>query len=279
MGVGETLSDKIIRERDEPLWGACIRHFGSVRVASHAAGAVYVKESNCSPKTINIPTRNMEYAYFIGVLLGDGYIVRRRGVYVGVNCESEDLDMVRAFGEIGKRHFGLKYSYSSRIRNFKTRVEHHRVHFHSVSMARYLYGETEGKRAIPSWIMSGGRDVISGFISGFFDSDGTVSRLVVGRRKVAYGISFVQYRIKILSDLLTLLSRLGVRANIRRRTVKGYLLDVTSMSNRVKLSNIINSRISRKARRLETLRDYRFFPRRDKPYKSGVLSVVPRVDI
>jgi len=119
---------------------------------------------------VSTPEKDDTYAYFLGLLIGDGCLNHSHSYHI--TYTSIDRELAEAFYNIGKRIFGHEGAISERANHEWNRVI--TVRFCSQMMYHILYDETAGKTTIPSWIVNGSDKIMSSFIRGFADAEGSV---------------------------------------------------------------------------------------------------------
>lgn len=169
---------------------------------------------------------NTKDAYTLGYVLGDGYVSTARRcngkVFEGVSVGYQDI--LIDISEI------LKYSFSrwfgschyKKPRKLKNGNNYITLSGYSVSLATKLvesgFGYSSENKGIPKFIFECRKEVISAFIRGLMDADGTVGKN--GK------ISIILKSKSIIYDLASLLSMYGINYNITTKTVKGYENDI-----------------------------------------------------
>lgn len=165
---------------------------------------------------------NIKDAYTLGYVLGDGYVStagRCNGkVFEGVSVGYQDI--LTGISDI------LKYSFSrwfgschyKKPRKLKNGNNYITLSGYSVSLATKLvesgFGYSSENKGIPKFVFECRKEVISAFIRGLMDADGTVGKN--GK------ISIVLKSKSIIYDLASLLSMYGINYVITTKTVKGY---------------------------------------------------------
>ena len=169
---------------------------------------------------------NTKDAYTLGYVLGDGYVSTARRcngkVFEGVSVGYQDI--LIGISEI------LKYSFSrwfgschyKKPRKLKNGNNYITLSGYSVSLATKLvesgFGYSSENKGIPKFIFECRKEVISAFIRGLMDADGTVGKN--GK------ISIILKSKSVIYDLASLLSMYGINYNITTKTVKGYENDI-----------------------------------------------------
>lgn len=169
---------------------------------------------------------NTKDAYTLGYVLGDGYVSTARccngKVFEGVSVGYQDI--LIDISEI------LKYSFSrwfgschyKKPRKLKNGNNYITLSGYSVSLATKLvesgFGYSSENKGIPKFIFECRKEVISAFIRGLMDADGTVGKN--GK------ISIILKSKSVIYDLASLLSMYGINYNITTKTVKGYENDI-----------------------------------------------------
>ena len=165
---------------------------------------------------------NIKDAYTLGYVLGDGgiHVDSRvgyrvfRGVFVGYQ------DILTNISDILKYSFsrwfgGCHYNKPKKLKNGNNYIT---LKGHSTSLTTKLvesgFGYSSANKGIPKFIFECRKEVISAFIRGLMDADGTVGK----NGKI--GITLKSK--SIIYDLASLLSMYGINYTITSRTAKGY---------------------------------------------------------
>jgi len=151
-----------------------------------------------------------EKAYILGVLCGDGYI-RPGTIQLEIRYDEE---FIRRFTECLNIVYGLDflYKYCEKRNSFKAYITSEII---SKDLLRYgKFGTFEWR--VPKGILNGNdKKVISNFLRGMYDSEGTVS-------KSSIALSSVNK--KGLGDISKLLKILGIKSSIYMYRNKYYNL-------------------------------------------------------
>ena len=165
---------------------------------------------------------NIKDAYTLGYVLGDGCISTARRcngkVFEGVSVGYQDI--LTDISDI------LKYSFSrwfgschyKKPRKLKNGNNYITLGGYSISLTTKLvksgFGYSSSNKGIPKFIFECRKEVISAFIRGLMDADGTVDKngkidITLKSKSVIYGLA-------------SLLSMYGINYNITTRKAKGY---------------------------------------------------------
>jgi len=156
-----------------------------------------------------------EYAYLLGVYLGDGYIYKRiRG-----NCISyifvirvTDEDFTEIVSRCIRKITGKKYKISFEKPNIW------KLSSYNQELSLMLFNETKKKDIIPDWLLkTNDKEILKWFIAGFLDSDGFVhlskplfrwKNTKKGRRQLTMGFQAIH---EWIYDIVAILDKLGVK--------------------------------------------------------------------
>lgn len=155
--------------------------------------------------SFSFPTElNEDYAYLLGLLTGDGRCTTRDGVQLCV-CEKDMEELaqdlfVRLFGKKGKI-FG------------------HWAFYCGVELREYLLHLGLGywrswQKTIPKTVFGSSKKVISAFLRGLFDSDGSVTK--VGRKKNSIEIRLATTSKKLALETQQILLNFGIITNLQK---------------------------------------------------------------
>lgn len=117
-----------------------------------------------------------DFAYFLGVICGDGYISPKGLIEIKTECK-EYLESV--YCPLVLRLFGIKANVKYGINTSKTSGSYYRSYFYSRSVSELLIqlGLKSPKTfsvAIPKEIMQSEGNIRISFVRGLFDTDGTI---------------------------------------------------------------------------------------------------------
>jgi len=251
---GIPMAYKPVKRADIVLLGTIRRKYLTFNDAVKGAGLKPTKmqHGGNKPRTvIKTPTQCSDYAYFLGVLFGDGNISRSAvGSRNTVKCDGFDIEMCRNFAEKGKRMFGIKPKWLTTERTGPHRANHgdtfYRVAFYSNNMADYLIQETADKTKIPEWIKKGANSVKAAFIRGFADAEGC-AKIHGNLPKV----SIVQKAREWLDDIRGMLSSMGISSRIYfSEGANCYSLNIYRILDVKRFAITVGFSISRKQNRL-----------------------------
>jgi len=168
---------------------------------------------------IKIPKPSEDYAWFLGVMCGDGWTVK--DTRIGLNVR--DKDFLDSFSNTVNELFGLEGKFSKR--------EGYQVVFHSLNLVRYLENGFHGDNWHKdlhnpkfSFVLKD-KKYFFAWLSGFFDSEGSAF-FTAGLPK----IQFAQVNEKGLKLIQKKLSEYGIRSGI------GYLTKPSSRFSKVEIS-------------------------------------------
>src|SRR3989344_2176722 len=123
-------------------------------------------------KDINLPEElDIEFARFLGYFLGDGCVERDR-----ITFFEQRKDVALQYKEKFDKYFGLNSSYK-----FRESKNYHQIKFTSRPLVRLIKNQFPEFRKtfdseIPENILTSNDEIIGGFLRGFFDAEGYVTR-------------------------------------------------------------------------------------------------------
>ncbi len=168
------------------------------------------KPSTYRKNSFSFPQKLTEdYAYLLGLLVGDGRCTTRDGAQVCV-CEEEMITNVQA---LFKRLFGRE-----------GKIFGHWAFYCGVELRAYLerlglgYCRSWQKRVPPS-VFNAPKPVVAAFISGLLDTDGTVR--YSGRNKNSADIKLSTTSNELAKDVQQLLLNFGIVTNIQKVETTG----------------------------------------------------------
>lgn len=243
---GVLMSYYRIRGVDSCLIQTIDRKYPSLKEAVEDAGLEYryapdgyrLDGKPVLEKEISTPQRGGDYSYFLGVLLGDGWLTKSRRV----GCEACDFEMLERFAKIGEDVFSIVPFWCKRRDDNPAHRERRVVQFGSKQMANYLLDEVS--KGIPEWISCGGETIQIGFINGFFDAEGHVS-------KNLKEINIVQKDDNVLRIISKIFKLFGISHRIHFMKGAGvHKLAICRNRDKVKFYLTFGFSIERKHRRL-----------------------------
>lgn len=187
-----------------------------------------------------------EEAYILGVLCGDGYIVKKTN---RIELQVKDKDFIEFFDKC----FQKKFNRTGRIRKRKDNgLWAYSLYSKEIVKSLSIYNEkckTKEWR-VPKEVING-NDKIKGFyLRGLFDSEGHISNNL-------HNIEFVSTNFNALKDLKKLLDCLKINYNVSFRTCKikdytfnGYKIRIFNLYNLLNFKKEIGFSIKRKQKRL-----------------------------
>lgn len=167
------------------------------------------KNSFMFPKTLT-----EDYAYLMGLLIGDGRCTTRDGVQLCV-CERQMEHLVqnlfiKLFGRKGKIFGHWAFFCGVELRAFLQNlgIDYHR----------------SWQKRVPKSIWTAPRPVIAAFIRGLFDTDGTVRK--TGRNKNSADVKLTTTSKKLAQDIQQLLLNFGIVSNVQTVNTTGKITHI-----------------------------------------------------
>lgn len=185
---------------------------------------------------------NKDFGYIFGVLKGDGNISKRYGRTEGIRLKVKDVDFVNHFREVAERCFNKKGTIKPIKHNERTYWE---FRIYGAMQASVFEEFTMGS------LLSYGKEVIKGFLEGFIDSEGYISK----RCNEAY---IYNSDLQLLRLVQIMLSKLGIESHLIEKVVtansyshrRRYAVAITNKFNLIKLRGNIRLHVERKKQRL-----------------------------
>lgn len=219
----------------------------------------YVRVGLDAPVTATKHELSFDVSYFLGAMAGDGYIRRS-----ACSFTNNDDGVVARMGTILQgmggdlRKQGGPYNYAIITNGLGCKGSAVR----SLLKESGLVGEHSHTKRVPKIVLRGGIDAWKGFLSGYFDTDGSI-RPCVGKQKPALYWSSTSR--EMLDECQHMLAMLGIQSSIYlmsaagRKTINGvecaarsswglYVMGVTPLLGACKL---LDSAHRRKASRLK----------------------------
>ncbi len=184
-----------------------------------------------------------EILYVAGLIAGDGDI-RKSGETTSVRLSSSTKEFHEAFRRVLKEKFGLKYSVTSKSskRPEATRT-HSKIIGEILNSLGIPFSPKSGKIRMSNILLKLNNKLLAAYISGLFDSDGTIFYREHGRG--SHCASYHTCSKELAKQLQLALLRYSIRSRIRvkpprkgkiTRNQELYVLDITGISNIKKFS-------------------------------------------
>ena len=155
-----------------------------------------------------------EYAYLLGLLVGDGNCMMSGGIAICV-CEEKQKDNVQ---ELYKKLFGKK-----------GKIFGHWAFFGGIELRAYLdyLGLKKWRsweKKIPASVFSSQPNVVSAFLQGLFDTDGSIRKS--GRNDNSFDIKLATTSFDIATGVQQLLLNFGIISNIQTVKAKDKVSEI-----------------------------------------------------
>lgn len=197
-----------------------------------------------APPTQRLIQLDADLAYFMGVLVGDGYFAKGSGTprFI-ITCTEAELQ--QDLQRIVKKHFGFvpkvrKYGDKAARLDFSQTIGEVMLRFGVKAVNAF-------EKVVPSGVLASPREVVIGFLQGLFDADGS-----------AWPDGYVEFGTRsnhLAKQIQLLLAQLGIIAHRTQKTVKGadfWYLFIGGLDS-LKFYEIIGFRLKRKQRRGKAL--------------------------
>jgi len=161
-----------------------------------------------------------DYAYLLGLLIGDGRCNCRDGIWICV-CEKEQKERV---GDLFKRLFGRG-----------PEIFGHWAFMGGVELRAYLehlglgFWKAENKE-VPKSVYLAPQNVVAAFLRGFFDTDGSVC--IYGRNRNSLDIKASSISPKLIKGIQQLLLNFGIISDIVKIKKKGERFYINGVQRR-----------------------------------------------
>lgn len=158
-------------------------------------------------------------AYFIGYLLGDGWVEKGKNSYYGLSVGLKDslVEIRHIINSVYEsKGFRFKVSSSRDMKSVEGKYSVIRGYNsdYTTKLVESGFGYSAETKGIPKFIFECNKEVISAFIRGLMDADGSVDKK--GKVEITLKSKSIIY------DLASLLSMYGINYNITTRKAKGY---------------------------------------------------------
>ena len=231
-GVSDTTVRKWLKELNIPL-----RNLKEAMNTKHIK--LILRQKKLAKPTKNFKRLTEDKAYILGVLCGDATITPK---FVRMEIRNDE-EFIKKFAKCFENVYGIKYDYCfySKRRSFVLYVT-------SLIICQDLL--KYGKFGCYDWKIPKSifrckdEDIISSFIQGFFDSEGTVGH---------YSISASSVNETGLTMIKRLLSKIGINSTIKSYRKKYKAIYISGKQNLKKFKEKINFSILRKKNKLENM--------------------------
>lgn len=222
------------------------------------------------PKVRDIQPSVLEpdVAWAWGYLIGDGHV---RKYHVEALFNENDRDLEERYIDLMAAKFGINPRVEMRLpvdgrigdRGFHRSVVVHKVVCDSVSLAKLLAMPLQPDRLVPDAVLESPRNVVSGFLSGLFDADGSIHLQNGKDRSDKYRVSLKSSSRRLLHDVQVLLMQFGIQARVNTNTlwisrqadVEKFILEIGFTSEKKKAVQLEAMQLSKsvQARRHKAL--------------------------
>ncbi len=207
-------------------------------------------------KNVNLPLKLDEWwGRLVGILVGDGSWNVKTGIEIAGGCSE--------FQQYLKSEFESKFGGCSivdeRSEKFVGPDYPWKLRVHSVPLRKFLVGLGYGdkkpsEKCVPEAILRSPKSVVAGFLSGLFETDGTVD-------KTGKHISFCTASRRLASEVHLLLLNFGVASSIYAKRNKiydrdYYTLELSGETSHNIFRNEIRFITNRKNRRVDAVTSY-----------------------
>ncbi len=233
-----------------------IERIRAINKISQPKAVKYAALKNTKKLSKSAYSLNENLSYILGVIEGDGCVsIKQRRIILSVT----DKDFALKFKESLEKWSGFKAKFYER--NFKKYRERNNV---KTQYCVYI-DSLEASRFVESFdlneIYYSNNKIISCFIKGFFDSEGTVIDI---SKKIKLGLRCFNTNIEIINFIELLLKRLNINSTItnvknynypfsKSRVLKEYyFLSIYRKESIINFYSYIGFNINRKQQRLET---------------------------
>ncbi len=192
---------------------------------------------------ITAPTvLNEDFAYWLGVLIGDGSMSEKHRYVTIVNADTELLDN---WQNIGTKLFGLA---ARRVQEYSEdgSLSKERIFFYSMTLIRWLRDNFDIKvgyaapcKEIPSLVLQSPKSVIASFLRGLFDADGCATKQKGGQ------VIYISRSKKLVQTVQHVLLKFGIICRITLQKDNCYRLAIGG-SNAIIFANQIGFGLTRK---------------------------------
>lgn len=145
-------------------------------------------------------TLTEDFAYFIGLLFGDGSIVSESAI----SFSNIDTDVIDRFFSIAKDTFKIKYIRQCNKNDYQIYDKYLRKYLEFVGV-EYLNSRT---KQFPKFIMDAPKNIVRAFIQGLFDTDGCGEKTCISYSSVSF---------QLIRQLQILLLNFGVVSSLKHK--------------------------------------------------------------
>src|SRR3989338_4971605 len=151
-----------------------------------------------------------ELAYIIGVILGDGHLHNNKGNKRGnwlIGVYFDNMSHLKIYSDFVKGIFNInpKTSKIKDKRNYSSYFCSKAIHWYLRTFFELPNGNKSARIEIPKLILNSNKEICGSFLSGLFDSDGTIAKS--GKRKY---LKFASASKKIIDQVYSQLKDFGI---------------------------------------------------------------------
>lgn len=180
------------------------------------------KKYNNKCKDIILPLCDEKVGFLFGYVIGDGCIKVKKSISVYFN--EFELDLLDIFKDYMKDKFNIKAEITIRSpknasidgREIKRTQNMYILNYHSKKLTEIFEMDKQPKRKVPDIILSSKNSVVSSFLKGLFDADGSCFISKRKDRRDGLNISLKSSSHQLLLDVQTLLLRFGIYSSINK---------------------------------------------------------------
>lgn len=149
---------------------------------------------------------DFDLGYLLGVLMGDGCLTTKDVVQI----EMQDIGIINKVTDIFRDKFDIACNVRFNHTNNRWRIRFSNAKFKESLSDLGVKFVTAKHKEIPQCVWAGSRNMVSGFLSGYFDTDGYLSWSQGGGAKCAFRWNAASE--KLMSDLQILLINFGIKS-------------------------------------------------------------------
>lgn len=189
---------------------------------------------------------NVEFAYLLGAILGDGCLYVGKGCYQ-LSITSEDYDFCMMCFDIIVKLFGKEGNIKT-VRKKDGVISYYQLVVCSKDIVYFFINETKDKTEIPPYIYKN-KKMKKSFIQGLMDSDGWISKVNASDGYIRYRVGFKNisqwspFFYDIFNQVGVKIGKLRKQSN-KRSTIKAYTFTINTDDYCRKIGFRINRKVA-----------------------------------
>ena len=260
-GVNETMfqrwqTDGLISEKSKALCATINDEFEEIK---HLPSKNTIL-TRIQPKFPSELTEDL--AYWIGLMIGDGYIGTKGSKFV--NLTNQDQQLLTFFEKFTKKTFGINCTLKPDRNHFNVKCHSNTVVEYLMDVFEFKGGYSAGIKTVPHKILLSPLPVVAAFLRGHFDTDGSTNK--------HGGIILVSKSKQLIIVEQQLLLKMGIVARVSKQNSDGcYRLIIGGIDTKLFFEKIGFGLKYKQKRLADWLKKKHWFPtKKDKTHITAI---------